>query len=103
MGATGVGGNYKTHWGANLASALMISLIGDGFKYAGEKYGPAKATTNGSIIAVTPFDSESAKMLNEAAKKANEDAYRSPTVEVRQGELVNIYVARDIDFSSVIE
>lgn len=104
LGGAGHPGDYSAHWPSRIASALLISLISDGFKYAGEKNGP-KTTAyygNGAVVE-QPFESNTARAMQRLADQAVErSASRPATVTVNQGTVLNVYVAQDIDFTGVL-
>lgn len=104
LGGAGHPGDYSAHWPSRIASALLISLISDGFKYAGAKHGP-KTTThygNGAVVE-EPFESNTARTVQRLADQAVErSANRPATVTINQGTVLNVYVAQDIDFTGVL-
>ncbi len=102
LGSAGMPGHYTAHWGKRIASALMISLISDAFKYAAAEHGPQTTTVTGGGLAVqTPYQSATARSMERLASEALSNR-RDPTVTINQGSRVNIYVAKDVDFSQVI-
>ncbi|HEV8692682.1 MAG TPA: TrbI/VirB10 family protein [Lysobacter sp.] len=104
LGAAGHPGDYDAHWGSRISSALLISLISDAFKYAGAKNGPETTTiTNSGNEFVQPYQSNTARAMERLANQALErGANRPPTVTINQGTVVNVYVAKDVDFSPVL-
>lgn len=103
LGSAGHPGDYSAHWGSRIASALLISLVSDAFKYAGAEYGPANTTVSNGIITQTPFDSNTARTMERLANQALDRSARRPaTVTINQGTVVNVYVAKDVDFSGVL-
>ncbi|BAV97697.1 TrbI/VirB10 family protein [Lysobacter enzymogenes] len=104
LGGAGIPGQYDAHWGSRIASALLISLISDAFKYAAAKNGPESTTvTQGGTTITEPYESNTAKAMERLANQALEKSVSRPaTITVNQGTIVNIYVAKDVDFSSVL-
>ena len=104
LGAAGHVGDFRTHWQSRLASALLISMISDVFKYAAAEYGPKGETvTNGNITVTNPYESETANTLKQVAiDQLERNNSRPNTVTINQGTLINIYTAQDVDFSSVL-
>lgn len=103
LGSAGHPGHYDAHWPSRMASALLISLIADGFGYAAAKSGPPSAYTNGDLVLERPFQSKTAESLERVAQQAiSAGGRRRPTVTINQGAVVNVYVAKDIDFTNVI-
>src|SRR3546814_10952411 len=77
LGGAGHPGDYSAHWPSRIASALLISLISDGFKYAGEKHGPTSTPHygNGAVVE-EPFESNTAHTMQRLAAQALQ---RTPT------------------------
>ncbi|MCI4566758.1 TrbI/VirB10 family protein [Lysobacter sp. CFH 32150] len=103
LGGAGHPGDYDAHWASRITSALLISMISDAFKYAGAKHGPQSASiTNGAVV-VAPYESNTARAMERLANQAlDRSVNRPPTVTINQGTVVNIYVAKDVDFSTVL-
>lgn len=104
LGGAGLPGQYNGHWASKLSSALLISLVSDAFKYAGEKYGPeTQSVTTGGEVITSPFRSNTAEAVQDLARQAvARSASRPATVTINQGTIVNVYVAKDVDFSGVV-
>lgn len=104
LGSSGHVGDYKSHWASRIGSAVMISLISDAMKYAAAEYGPSGSTTTTSTATQTnPYESTTAQTVQQAAQNALRNyAARPATVTINQGTIINIYTARDIDFSGVL-
>jgi type IV secretion system protein VirB10 len=102
LGGAGMPGQYTAHWGSRIASALMISLIADAFKYAAAEHGPETTTVTNSGMAVqSPYESATARQMERLAGEALSQR-RPPTVTINQGTRINVYVAKDVDFSQVL-
>lgn len=104
LGGAGYEGQYDAHWGSRISSALLISLISDAFKYAAAEHGPETTTVTGSGLAVqSPYESATARTMERLANQAlDRSMSRPPTITVNQGTVVNVYVAKDVDFSGVL-
>lgn len=104
LGGAGIPGQYDAHWGSRIASALLISLISDAFKYAAAENGPESTTvTQGGTVITQPYESNTAKAMERLANQALDKSVNRPaTITINQGTVVNIYVAKDVDFSSVL-
>lgn len=104
LGGAGHPGQYNAHWGARISSALMISLLSDAFKYAAAEYGPETTTVSTSGVEVqSPYESATARTMERIANEAvSENMKRPPTVTINQGSLINVYVAKDVDFTNVL-
>ncbi|MEQ7545419.1 TrbI/VirB10 family protein [Xanthomonas campestris] len=105
LGSAGHPGDYNAHWGNKIASALFISLLSDAFKYAAAEYGPETTTigVGSGIVTQRPFESNTAESMQQLAQQAMEKSGRRPaTLTINQGTVLNIYVAKDVDFSAVL-
>lgn len=101
LGGAGHPGRYSAHWGSRIGSALLVSLLGDAFKYAAAAEGPAGAVIGeGGVVVHSPYESATARTLERLAQQAL-DTRRPATVTIHQGALLNVYVARDVDFTAV--
>lgn len=104
LGGSGHPGHLDEHWGQRITSALLISLFADAFKYAAAQNGPDTTTvTNGGFAVQSPYESYTAQTLQSLANQAvRRNANRPDTVTINQGTVVNVYVAKDVDFSAVV-
>lgn len=104
LGGAGHPGHYSAHWPQRIASALLISVIADAFKYAAAENGPPTAALGGSgVIVQQPYESATARTMERLANEAMIKSGRRPaTVTINQGSVVNVYVAKDVDFSAVV-
>ena len=104
LGGAGHPGDYDAHWPSRVTSALLISLIGDAFKYAAAEHGPPTTSIANGVVVQEPYESGTARTLERLANRALERNLQRPaTVTIQPGEIVNIYVARDVDFSAVLD
>lgn len=103
LGAAGNPGHHTAHWGQRIGSALLISMLSDAFKYAGAKHGPQETAIANGVVVQSPYESNTARTMERLANMALErNMTRPPTVTINQGTIVNVYVARDVDFSAVL-
>jgi type IV secretion system protein VirB10 len=104
LGGAGHPGHLDEHWGKRIGSALLISLFSDAFKYAAAEHGPGSSTvSNAGVVMQSPFESNTAKTLQDFADQAVRRAANRPaTLTIHQGTVVDVYVAKDVDFSGVI-
>jgi type IV secretion system protein VirB10 len=103
LGSAGHPGNYDAHWGSRIGASMMISLISDGFRYAAAEYGPETTTIANGVVTQSPFESTTAHTMERFANQALAKAANRPaTVTIPQGTALNVYVARDVDFSGVL-
>lgn len=92
LGRAGFGGMIDNHWWERFGSALLLSVIGDASKAATQ----IAQERSGYSVANTGNSGKEA-----AAIAVEQSASIKPTLHKNQGELVAIFVARDLDFSSV--
>lgn len=103
LGSAGNEGHYDAHWGQRIASSLLISILADAFKYAAAEHGPESAAYVNGAVVQNPYESATARTMERMANMAMErNMTRAPTITINQGTIVNVYVARDVDFSAVI-
>lgn len=112
LGSAGIPGHYNGHWGERIGAAMLVSLLADGIdagaqKFANDNEIRGRTTVTGvggvGVVTVDPWESQTAA----TAKKAATDmlarsANRKATVTVLNGTVINIFAARDVDFSSVM-
>ena len=91
LGRAGVGGEVDNHWWERFGSALLISVVGDGMRVL---------TKAGQTATGESFNGVG-QAGNQAAIAVEQSINMPPTLHKAQGELVTIFVARDLDFSSV--
>lgn len=94
LGASGLPGHVDDHFWKRFGGAMMLSLVDDMAR-------AATASKNNS----TNFNFNSA---GEAAQNMASEALKNtinipPTLYKNQGEQIGIYIARDLDFSSVYD
>ncbi|MCL1078419.1 type IV secretion system protein VirB10 [Parashewanella spongiae] len=96
LGRSGHSGFVDSHFKQRFGSAILLSLIGDAGSYAANKAnsGDKNQIQFGNTIG-------SSKDL---ASTALQDSIRiKPTLLKNQGEHINVFVARDLDFRSVYD
>ncbi len=103
LGGAGLPGHYDAHWGERIGAALLISMLSDAFKYEAAKHGPTTTTISNGYVTQEPFQSNTARTVQDLANQAvREAANRPPTVTINQGTVIYVYVAKDVDFSGVV-
>lgn len=91
LGRAGIDGYVDTHWWERFGSAILLSIVGDATSYANSQMQDSGVEAQGTTSAG-----------QQAAAIAVEQSINiPPTLMKHQGELVSIFVARDLDFSSV--
>lgn len=96
LGAAGVGARVKYHFWQRFGGAIMISLIGD----LGDSYANRQNSGDGQRISFENSSEAAQDMATEAMKNS---INIPPTAYINHGTLINIMVARDVDFSGVYE
>jgi len=95
LGGAGLPGYIDNHFWQRFGGALMLSLVDDVARYATQQNG----TNNGQIN----FSNTGEASQNMAAEALKNTINIPPTLNKNQGEQVGVYVARDLDFSSVYD
>ncbi|EPR21184.1 type IV secretion protein VirB10 [Agrobacterium sp. TS43] len=91
LGRAGVAGYVDTHWWERFGSALLLSIVGDATSYASSRLQDSDVDAQNTTSAG-----------QQAAAIAVEQSINiPPTLNKHQGELVSIFVARDLDFSGI--
>ncbi|OWV83334.1 type IV secretion system protein VirB10 [Rhizobium sp. N122] len=91
LGRAGIDGYVDTHWWERFGSAMLLSIVGDASSYASSRLQDSDVDAQNTTSAG-----------QQAAAIAVEQSINiPPTLMKHQGELVSIFVARDLDFSSV--
>jgi type IV secretion system protein VirB10 len=89
LGAAGIGGHLDNQWFTRFASALVLSLVDDAARIASDGASEQSRTVGGlergtSMIIREGLDVE-------------------PVLTVQQGTSLKVFVARDLDFTDVVE
>lgn len=97
LGESSVDGYVDNRWPERIGAAMLLSLIDDSVKLAIEDRGSAGT---GNTILLPSTTSSTSKL---AEKVLDSTINIPPLIYQNQGGIVGIYVARDVDFSSVYE
>ncbi|MET4022173.1 type IV secretion system protein VirB10 (plasmid) [Bradyrhizobium barranii] len=93
LGRAGFDGDIDTHFFERFGSALLLSIVSDASSIGRQQMQDGSIQINNTAGAT-----------NTAAAIAVEQSINiPPTLNKNQGELVDIFVARDVDFSSVYQ
>jgi type IV secretion system protein VirB10 len=92
LGRAGVGGVIDTHFWERMSAAMLLSIVSDGSSIAAARIQKA-AGVQSSAAGQAPNSAAAVAVEQSAAIK--------PTLHKNQGEMVSIFVARDLDFSSI--
>lgn len=96
LGAAGVNARVDYHFWRRFGGAVMMSLINDLGNYASNRGN----SNNGDRINFENSSEAAQEMATEALKNS---INIPPTAYINHGTLINIMVARDVDFSGVYE
>lgn len=103
LGGAGHPGHHDAHWPQRIGSALLVSMVGDAFKYAGAKHGPQQVGIAGGTVVQSPYESSTARTMERMARMVLDQGMgRPPTVTINQGEIVSVHVVQDVDLSGVL-
>jgi type IV secretion system protein VirB10 len=96
LGRSGIDGEVDNHWGERVGGAFMLSLVQDGVAALASK----EAGTSNAGGAVVLQNTQSAGST--LAGKVLDSTINIPaTFAKNQGDRVNVFVARDLDFGGV--
>ena len=98
LGESGIDGYVDNRWGERIGAALLLSLIDDSVQARCSSTSPATRSQAHAHPAVD--HGEHSKL---AEKVLDSTINIPPLIYQNQGGIVAIYVARDVDFSSVYE
>ena len=87
LGRSGIGGKVNTHFWARFGNALLQSALDIGVGLA------TRSAGGGTVVLGLPGSTQTVIQPNQEAMK--------PTLSVKQGTSVSVFVARDLDFSTV--
>jgi len=97
LGESGIDGYVDNRWGERIGAAMLLSVIDDAVKLVIQ--GQAREG-NADTIVLPSTTSNTSKL---AEKVLDSTINIPPLIYQNQGGIVGIYVARDVDFSSVYE
>ena len=97
LGESGIDGHVDNRWGERIGAAMLLSLIDDSAKLVIQSH--ANDTQANTVL----LPSTTANTSKLAEKVLDSTINIPPLIYQNQGGIVGIYVARDVDFSSVYE
>lgn len=97
LGRSGVDGEVDKHWGERIGNAFLLSLIQDAIGYA------ATRGNNQNGSSQMYFQNTQQTGDNMANTILKDSLQIPPTITKKQGDRVAIFVARDLDFSTVYD
>ena len=97
LGESGIDGYVDNRWGERIGAAMLLSLIDDSVKLVIQN----QANDTQANTVVLPSTTANSSKL--AEKVLDSTINIPPLIYQNQGGIVGIYVAQDVDFSSVYE
>lgn len=94
LGGAGMAGDIDFHWWARFGNALLFTLVQDAFEFGMTK----QTENNGGVNYYQNSEDGMKEIIREAMRQSGNIP---PTLTKNQGERVGIFVARDVDFSTV--
>jgi len=95
LGESGIDGHLDNRWSERIGAAMLLSLIDDSVKLVIQQQSNDR---QGDTIVLPSTTANSSKL---AEKVLDSTINIPPLIYQNQGGIVGIYVARDVDFSSV--
>lgn len=99
LGSAGIPGQVDSHFWDRFGGAILVSLLGD-VGEAGVQLASREASNGSTNINLNNTSQSSQQLAREVLRRSLDIP---PTLRVNQGEPVAIYVAKDLDFSSVYD
>jgi len=99
LGESGIGGYVDNRWGERIGGALLLSLVDDAVQLAASRGSSDNSGSNNTLV--LPNTTAQGSKLAEKVLEATINI--PPLLYQNQGGVVGVYVARDIDFSTVYE
>ncbi|KQV46977.1 type IV secretion system protein VirB10 [Pelomonas sp. Root1217] len=100
LGESGIDGHVDNRWGERIGAAMLLSLIDDSVKLVVQAQASSGHSDQGDTIVLPSTTANTSKL---AEKVLDSTINIPPLVYRNQGGIVAIYVARDVDFSSVYD
>jgi type IV secretion system protein VirB10 len=101
LGESGIDGHVDNRWGERIGAAMLLSLIDDSVKLVIQSQASSGHSDRQGDTVVLPATTANTSKL--AEKVLDSTINIPPLVYRNQGGIVGIYVARDVDFSSVYD
>jgi type IV secretion system protein VirB10 len=99
LGESGIDGYVDNRWAERIGGALLLSLVDDAVKFALASQDSGNNGSNNTVL--LPNTTAQGSKLAEKVLEATINI--PPLLYKNQGGVVGVYVARDLDFSSVYE
>ncbi|GAA0739630.1 type IV secretion system protein VirB10 [Ideonella azotifigens] len=99
LGESGIDGYVDNRWGERIGAAMLLSLIDDSVNLVIQNQANESESSGQANTVVLPSTTANTNKL--AEKVLDSTINIPPLIYQNQGGIVGIYVARDVDFSSV--
>lgn len=99
LGGSGIPGFLDKRWGERIGAALLLSVMKDTLAVALARQAPPQGS--GTNINIQPGSNTIQSGQNIAEAVLADSMKARPTLSINEGERISIYVARDLDFSTV--
>jgi type IV secretion system protein VirB10 len=101
LGESGIDGHVDNRWWERIGAAMLLSLIDDSVKLVIQNQASSANSDRQADTIVLPSTTANTSKL--AEKVLDSTINIPPLIYQNQGGIVGIYVARDVDFSTVYE
>jgi type IV secretion system protein VirB10 len=98
LGESGIGGHVDNRWPERIGAAMLVSLIDDAVKIVATDSNPINSGSSSTTV-LLPSTTAAGSKLAEKVLEATINI--PPLLYQNQGNVVGVYVARDVDFSKV--
>jgi type IV secretion system protein VirB10 len=100
LGESGMDAHVDNRWGERIGGAMLLSLIDDAVQLVIENQSKGNPTVDSRTIVLPSTTDNTSKLAEQVLESTIQIP---PLLYQNQGGIVGIYVARDVDFSSVYE
>jgi type IV secretion system protein VirB10 len=100
LGESGMDAHVDNRWGERIGGAMLLSLIDDAVQLVIENQSQGKQAGDSRTIVLPSTTDNTSKLAEQVLESTIQIP---PLLYQNQGGIVGIYVARDVDFSSVYE
>lgn len=97
LGGSGMDGRLNTHFFRRFGGAILVSLINDAVNYQ-DRANQRNQTGDNSQITYNETTSSATEIVR---AEVQQTAKIRPSLTKNQGDIINIHIARDLDFSPV--
>ena len=96
LGQAGFAGKVNRHFWSIFGNSLLLSILGGAAANAGVQ-------TTDSFNSMSAYRQQAAEALQNSSGQVLQDSLHiPPTITIKQGSLVKVFVAQDLDFSEAL-